>query len=1074
MPIVTDTYTTTEDCSGTLTRMYIDSGQTVVYIGSHTTPDFAPTGGFLFSIPDSVSPGDITIAKLRLVAAVGGAWNAVTVTALHDDSANFSNTATLAPHPRAVAGNTAHGGVSWTGTCSTGATTESPDIAAVLNSALASSTPSGGFHRIGVYVMTHSASTATCRIAAIEHATYNEARLVITTGTQDATVTPLPVTVSTTVRAPVPWTALYSSSISYTNGTTLTSKDITDSGSRTMRIWRPQFGPAPGAGGHKVFAWFHGGFGSSGDMATIPMALVVEMLQRGYLVVSINYRLVELIADGFEFLASGNEASFPLAVHDGKVALRYLANDRSGANVWNADVNELIVSGFSYGGQIAQFLAYSKGDTNSYVGMSPTGWSGGIRPAHVGRTNNSTYTFDFTQNGESGINNYTVKGMFLWAGATDLGLGVDATATPNTDVRIAISNGRRVNVSRDVIIGSIITTVYEELDANKYLAPAGGTPTVNQPYLGTTRTVPNYPIGYARGTSDVLVTKAAGYDSLVTALTSIGYIATPPTTNVSNPTGLSYYEVPGVNHDGMESNPGGLAAFVSWMNAAFVAGTDATVLPSAVAATVTIPARSVTAIRNATVTPAAVARTVAVPARTIGAGTTRAVAAVGVTAAVTAPTVSSGASSAAPVVSGSISIPAPTVSTASGAVVNQGAVALTVAVPAPVVTAVANVSVSASAVARTVAIPVPTVSATRSATSTPSVINATVAIPTPVVSTSSNVTINAAVVTVTALATATSIAGSASITAPVVSRAVAVPDPTVGAGGSATYNATTVSVTATARSTSVTAGASITLTAVSVTGLARSATQTGAGSVSAGVVTTSVAVPTPTVQTAGSTSTTPGVVSATASIPTPTITTTATATPGPVTASVSALSATPSVDKNATPGVVAASAAVLAPSVVTGARHDAGAVGSTVSVPAPVVQTGGGIVVTVSTVTVTVNEPAPAPGSVTTSVAIETGGDNLPDLELEAVVGFSAVWSLYFDVALDGTWTAVVEDVGDVVGQFAVDWRFQTDGIVVLMLPRAVVDALDLGKSYVWKLIQTVSPEPPLLVARGSLTVQEA
>lgn len=114
-------------------------------------------------------------------------------------------------------------------------------------------------------------------------------------------------------------------------------------------------------------------------------------------------------------------------------------------------------------------------------------------------------------------------------------------------------------------------------------------------------------------------------------------------------------------------------------------------------------------------------------------------------------------------------------------------------------------------------------------------------------------------------------------------------------------------------------------------------------------------------------------------------------------------------------------------------------------------------------------------GSVPEALALDVGGDNLPKLDLEAVVGFSAVWSLYFDVDLSGSvWSAILEDDGDVVGEFAVDWRFQADGIIVVMLPRAVVDALIIGKSYVWKLVQTVSPEPPLLVARGALMVQEA
>ena len=773
----------------------------------HVNNTLATVTGYRFLIPSDIPAADITDVRLRLVAngTATTAFGAAFDIRVEKTAIAFADTTGGRPSNRHVDAISAGASlVSWTPPGSVTASTEFtgtfPDISTPIKAAMTDGGYVAGTTYVGVLAKAPIGGPVTIQAKCQENATSGHRPQLIITYTVPVTnvnITPSPVAVSTTVRTPTTWTALYSSSISYTNGAALIAKDTTDSGSRTMRVWRPQFGPAPGAGGHKVFAWFHGGFGSSGDMATIPMPLVIEMLQRGYLVVSINYRLVELILDGFEFLASGNEASFPLAVHDGKVALRYLANDRAGANVWNADVNELIVSGFSYGGQVAQFLAYSKGDTNSYVGMSPTEWTSGIRPAHVARSNNSTYTFDFTQNNDFGINGYTVKGMFLWAGATDLGLGVDATATPNSDARIAISNGRRANVSRDVVPSTIVTTVYEELDANKYLAPAGGTPTINQPYLGTTRTVPNYPIGYARGTSDVLVTKAAGYDSLVTALTSIGYIASPPTTDASNPTGLSYYEVSGVDHDGMESNPGGLAAFVSWMNAAFAASTDATVLPSAVAATVTIPARTPAA--AAQVAPAAVARTVAIPARSMVTGVSSSPAAVTATAQVRTPSVSAG----------------------GNAIVTPAAVAATASIPARTVNA--GATASASLVASFVVVPAIGVATGGSVTTSPAAVAVVTAVPSPAVTVSTNAAISPAAVAVTTTipAALASAGGSVTVTPATVTAIVAIPGRAIRTG--ATAIVVPVNATATIPARSMVTNIALTPAAVNVLVLARTA-----------------------------------------------------------------------------------------------------------------------------------------------------------------------------------------------------------------------------------------------------------
>lgn len=355
------------------------------------------------------------------------------------------------------------------------------------------------------------------------------------------------------------------SGIYYHHGTSLASKDTPASGTdRSADIYTP-LGTAPAAG-WPTLIWIHGGFGTSGSRGTIPKDLIYGAVSRGYAVVPVDYRLYEIILAGSEFLANGNELSFPSNIHDVKVLIDFLRLDQAGAKTYNLDVHKTILVGFSAGAQIAQFVAYTKGDTATYEGLDSSSWN--LRPAPMGRANNtSNYYYDFNQNGMTGIDDFTVRGMFMFAGATSLQRGVDPTHTPDSNVRIAISAGRRANISRSVDYSGADASTFGELDPDKYLSPAAGTPVPSDPYLGKAPVVPDYPIGYVRGTSDILVTKAAGYTPLESALIANGYISGAPTTNVTNPDGLSYYEVSGIGHDAMEYNAVGISRFFEWLDA---------------------------------------------------------------------------------------------------------------------------------------------------------------------------------------------------------------------------------------------------------------------------------------------------------------------------------------------------------------------------------------------------------------------------------------------------------------------------------------------------------------------------
>lgn len=114
--------------------------------------------------------------------------------------------------------------------------------------------------------------------------------------------------------------------------------------------------------------------------------------------------------------------------------------------------------------------------------------------------------------------------------------------------------------------------------------------------------------------------------------------------------------------------------------------------------------------------------------------------------------------------------------------------------------------------------------------------------------------------------------------------------------------------------------------------------------------------------------------------------------------------------------------------------------------------------------------------SFTGSIDLTILGENFPEVELQSTAGLSAVWSFYFGVDMSGsTWAATLEDqTGELVTAFTVDSRAQDTGLIVVLLPQAEVDALTVGGTYRWKLIQTLDHQPPLLVASGPFSAQEA
>ncbi|MGX9134201.1 alpha/beta hydrolase fold domain-containing protein [Rummeliibacillus sp. JY-2-4R] len=117
--------------------------------------------------------------------------------------------------------------------------------------------------------------------------------------------------------------------------------------SQKMDIYLPNEGNGP----FPVIVAVHGGGFSKGDKREKGIASMLEGVNRGYAVVSINYRL-------------SGEAKFPAAISDVKAAVRYI---KANAKKYNLDPNKIAMWGNSAGGNLVA-LAGTSGDDSSLNG----------------------------------------------------------------------------------------------------------------------------------------------------------------------------------------------------------------------------------------------------------------------------------------------------------------------------------------------------------------------------------------------------------------------------------------------------------------------------------------------------------------------------------------------------------------------------------------------------------------------------------------------------------------------------------------------------------------------------------
>lgn len=110
----------------------------------------------------------------------------------------------------------------------------------------------------------------------------------------------------------------------------------TVSATQTLNIYLPNEGEGP----FPVIVAIHGGAFKMGDATGSDVAAMLEGVNRGYAVVSVNYRL-------------SGEAIFPAAVNDCKAAIRFI---KANAGEYNLDAEKIAVWGDSAGGNLAAMI----------------------------------------------------------------------------------------------------------------------------------------------------------------------------------------------------------------------------------------------------------------------------------------------------------------------------------------------------------------------------------------------------------------------------------------------------------------------------------------------------------------------------------------------------------------------------------------------------------------------------------------------------------------------------------------------------------------------------------------------
>lgn len=475
------------DDSGTYTDNYM-----------HTSAANARIVGWRFTIPDTIDTSAITDARVTLIGVSQSGTPTGEMTVESDATSAL------------VAGfysryNSDNGVTDWDPVASAGvADATCPNFGSILADAIDGSTASSGVYTVCVFWKADFGSASFARYASIEHATYAQPELTITVSAPtnfDATISVVDPTV--TVDA-----LLSDYDVSCTSVSALGTSEGAGT-NRKINVYLPRSGTPP-PGGWPVVMYCHGGAWTTGskDITTstlgIPRAFIEKLIDNGYMVVSVRYRL-------FSF---SEDYSFPQNVHDVRAAMEWFYT--YGAANYSANVDKVVLSGVSAGGHLAAFAALSActDDSDQYTGRQNVENN---RPAGYGLSDTaSPWKFDFDENGELSSSMHPV-GILLWDPPIDLYEMIDH---PNPFAEAVLEDSRRILMGR-YAFQSIPNGDYDELNVSEYIDGTGVTT-----YTSAMDPDDIPPIFYMYTTSTTVedvITNDAGINALVTALTNVSY-----------------------------------------------------------------------------------------------------------------------------------------------------------------------------------------------------------------------------------------------------------------------------------------------------------------------------------------------------------------------------------------------------------------------------------------------------------------------------------------------------------------------------------------------------------------------
>ena len=126
-----------------------------------------------------------------------------------------------------------------------------------------------------------------------------------------------------------------------------------------------------------VFIWAHGGFFTQGNKSEIG-TIAPFMAQRGYVVLSIEYRLNPALPEGLEGYSASEQLPYDLALlaetirdaqHDMQAAVRWA---RANAATYRLDPDRIATGGFSAGATMSVAVAYNSDDPGDSGNAGPS------------------------------------------------------------------------------------------------------------------------------------------------------------------------------------------------------------------------------------------------------------------------------------------------------------------------------------------------------------------------------------------------------------------------------------------------------------------------------------------------------------------------------------------------------------------------------------------------------------------------------------------------------------------------------------------------------------------------------